>query len=157
MLDNGLPLLVKQTSIEKNRPAEYKGAINTFHTLFFTLPPDDEFIKYNIEQAMYYIDDSGLTEYNNLKEKGYYNSIIGSSAVLSIKTDSIAINMESRTFRYYGTQRIERKTTVLFRELITEGRFQDIPRTNRNSFGVLIKDWKTILNRDIKLEEKRDF
>ena len=36
----------------------------------------DEFIKYNMEKAMYLIDDSGLKQYNNLKENGYFLSLI---------------------------------------------------------------------------------
>ena len=29
-----------------------------------------------MEKAMYLIDDSGLKQYNNLKEKGYFNTNI---------------------------------------------------------------------------------
>lgn len=65
VLDNDVPVLVKQTGTEVNLEVECKSHINLFHTLFFTLPPDDEFIKYNMEKAMYLIDDSGLKQYNN--------------------------------------------------------------------------------------------
>ena len=55
VLDNDVPVLVKQTGTEVNLEVECKSHINLFHTLFFTLPPDDEFIKYNMEKAMYLI------------------------------------------------------------------------------------------------------
>ena len=42
VLDNDVPVLVKQTGTEVNLEVECKSHINLFHTLFFTLPPDDE-------------------------------------------------------------------------------------------------------------------
>ena len=81
VLDGTIPVLVRQTEVEENRTVEYKSHINLFHMLFFNLPPDDAFIRENLSRAMYLVDESGLTEYNNLKEKGYYNSILASSAM----------------------------------------------------------------------------
>lgn len=157
VLDSGIPVLVQQTGQDVNREVEYKSHINFFHTLFFTLPPDDDFMKANIAKAMYLIDKSGLTEYNNLKEKGYYNAILASSAVISIKTDSIQVDLNNKTFKYYGTQRIERETRILIRELVTTGSFQDVPRSDNNPHGCLITNWKTILNKDISDVQKRSF
>ncbi len=157
VLDNGIPMLVRQTSQDVNRLVEYKSHVNLFHLLFFTLPPDDEFMKNNIGKAMYLIDKSGAIEYNNLKEKGYYNAILASSAVMSIKTDSIRIDMDKMTFTYYGIQRIERETRILTRELITTGSIKDVLRSDNNPHGCLIINWKTILNKDISDVEKRTF
>lgn len=109
VLDNDVPILVKQTGVEVNLEVECKSHVNIFHSLFFTLPPDDEFIKHNMEKAMYLIDESGLKQYNNLKEKGYFNTILASSANVTIKTDSIDVDMSNMTFKYYGIQRIEEK------------------------------------------------
>src|SRR5690606_20364545 len=147
--DHGVPVLIHQTGQDVNRLVEYKSHINLFHLLFFTLPPDDKFMTDNIAKAMYLIDKSGLTEYNNLKEKGYYNAILSSSAMISIRTDSVEVDMEKKAFTYYGTQRIERETRILTRQLITTGSFQDVPRSDNNPHGALITNWKTILNKDI--------
>ena len=35
------------------------------------------------------VDETGLAQYNTLKEKGFYNNIMGTSAVFSIFCDSI--------------------------------------------------------------------
>jgi hypothetical protein len=59
IIDNGVPVLAKQTDELLNRPVEYKAQIELFHRLFFTLAPDDKFIKENIEKSLYIIDDSG--------------------------------------------------------------------------------------------------
>jgi len=157
VLDNGVPVLVQQSGIQSNRKVEYESHISLFHLYFFTLPPDDDFIKSNLARAMYLVDESGLTEYNNLKEKGYYNAILASSAVVSIKCDSIHLEKDLGSFKFYGTQRIERETSILYRELVTTGQLRDVPRTQNNPHGVLITHWKTILNRDISHERKIDF
>ncbi|MCG8226379.1 conjugative transposon protein TraK [Tenacibaculum finnmarkense] len=157
VLDNGVPILVNRTNQDVNRNVEYKSHINMFHSLFFTLPPDDSFIKNNLKKSMYLIDESGIAQYNNLKEKNFYNQIISSSIVLSIKTDSLIFNIENKTFRYFGTQRIDRKTSVLKRSIVTSGVLKDTPRTINNPHGVIIQKWKTESNKDLKYETKKTF
>ncbi|MDZ7606513.1 MAG: hypothetical protein U5K79_13200 [Cyclobacteriaceae bacterium] len=61
---------------------------------------------------------------------------MASSAVLSIRTDSIVIDLKRREFHYYGTQRIERQTSVLTRQLVTTGAYSDVPRTENNPHGM---------------------
>lgn len=157
VLDNGVPVLVQQTNLDVNRKVEYESHVSLFHMLFFSLPPDDEFIKNNISKAMYLIDQSGQIEYNNLREKGYYNAIMSSSAVLSIRTDSVKVDMDNHTFTYYGTQRIERQSSILTRELVTSGMIRDVPRSDNNPHGCIITNWKTILNKDISNVPKKTF
>ncbi|PTX13156.1 conjugative transposon TraK protein [Pontibacter mucosus] len=156
VIDHSVPLLVEQTELGVNRTVEYKSHVNMFHLLFFTLPPDDAYMKNNISKAMYLIDESGLAQYNNLKEKGYYNQILASSAVLTIKTDSVKVD-ENRHFTYYATQRIERETSVMKRLLVTEGDLEEVPRTENNPHGLLIKNWKTVMNKDLEYVEKKSF
>lgn len=157
VLDNGVPLLVNRTNQSVNREVEYKSHVNMFHSLFFSLPPDDKFIQNNLKKAMYLVDESGITQYNNLKERNYYNQIISSSLVLSIQADSIHYFPKTQTFRYFGTQRIDRKTSVLKRKLITSGELTDVPRTENNPHGVMIKKWKTEVNKDLGYETKKSF
>lgn len=156
VLDHNVPVLVRQTDHGTNREVEYESHVNMFHLLFFTLPPDDAYIKNNLDKAMYLVDDTGLAQYNNLKEKGYYNSILASSALLTIQTDSITVD-GNRHFTYYAKQRIERPTSIATRALITEGDLQDVPRTDNNPHGLIIKNWKTVLNKDLEYVEKKNF
>lgn len=157
VLDNDVPILVKQTGVEVNLEVECKSHVNIFHSLFFTLPPDDDFIKHNMEKAMYLVDESGLKQYNNLKEKGYFNTILASSANVTIKTDSIDVDMSNMTFKYYGIQRIERETSILKRQLVTTGELRQVPRTENNPHGLIITNWKTILNKDLDYKVKKNF
>lgn len=156
VLDHNVPLLVQQSNLGVNREVEMRSHINMFHLLFFTLPPDDAYIKNNLTKAMYLVDETGLAQYNNLKEKGYYNSILASSALLTIQTDSVVID-QNRHFRYYAKQRLERETSILKRLLVTEGDLQDVPRTENNPHGLIIKNWKTVVNKDLEHEAKKRF
>jgi hypothetical protein len=57
-LDNGVPVLAKQTDVLLNRPVEYKAQIELFIGCFSHWP-DDAYIKDNIQKSLYLIDDSG--------------------------------------------------------------------------------------------------
>ena len=75
VLDSNVPILVKQTPQEMTLDIEAKADIDMFHHLFFTLAPDDKYIRYTIDKAMYLVDETGLAQYNALKEKGFYSQI----------------------------------------------------------------------------------
>jgi conjugative transposon TraK protein len=154
ILDNNVPILAKQTDVQINRPAEYKAHIDLFHSIFFSLTPDDRFIEYQMKRAMYLIDESGARQYNDLKEKGYFSSVLSSSSVLTLQTDSIILDLPRLYFRYYGKQKIDRRSVTVYRSLITEGYLKDIPRSENNPHGVLITGWKTIENKDTENVQK---
>ena len=84
VLDGNVPILVQRTTMDETLDVEAKSHVELFHHLFFTLAPDDKYINYTMEKAMYLVDETGLAQYNALKEKGFYNNIMGTSAVFSI-------------------------------------------------------------------------
>ena len=157
VLDSNVPVLVKQTTMEETLDVEAKSHIDMFHHYFFTLAPDDKYIKYTTEKAMYLVDETGLAQYNALKEKGLYSNIMGTSAVFSIFCDSIKFDDKSMEFTYYGRQRIERRTSILTRELVTAGVLKRVPRTENNPHGLLITNWRTLLNKDIEQKDKVNY
>jgi len=154
ILDNHVPMLAKQTDVQLNRPAEYRADVDLFHSLFFSLTPDDRFIEYQMKKAMYLVDESGARQYNDLKEKGYFSSVLSSSSVLTLQTDSIFLDVPKRYFRFYGKQRIDRRSATVVRSLITEGFLRDMPRSENNPHGVLITQWKILENKDLENVQK---
>ncbi|MFD2964381.1 MULTISPECIES: conjugative transposon protein TraK [Olivibacter] len=155
---NSVPLLARQTDVQLNRAAEYRSHVNLFHSLFFSLTPDDKYIEYQMKRAMYLVDESGALQYNNLKEKGFFNSILSSSAVLTLQTDSIFIDEGRRYFRYYGKQKIDRRSSAIIRSLVTEGYLKDLEiRSDNNPHAVLITRWKTLENKDLENVQKNSF
>lgn len=69
VLDGNVPILVRRTSMEETLDVEAKSHVEMFHHYFFTLAPDDKYIQYTMEKAMYLVDETGLAQYNTLKEK----------------------------------------------------------------------------------------
>jgi len=157
VIDNGVPVLVKQTDELLNRPVEYKSQIELFHRLFFTLAPDDRYIKENVEKSLYLIDDSGKKEYTNLREKGFYNQIISGNSLVTIRNDSIKMDLPNKKFIYYGTQMINRKNTLIIRKLITEGNFEDMIRSPNNPHGVLLRNWRILDNSELSNKAKSNY
>ena len=142
VLDGNVPILVQRTSMEETLDVEARSHVEMFHHYFFTLAPDDKYIQYTMEKAMYLVDETGLAQYNTLKEKGFY---------------SIKFDKEKMEFTYYGRQRIERRTSILMRELVTAGQLKRVPRTDNNPHGLLIVNWRTLLNKDIEQRTKNNY
>lgn len=157
VLDGTVPVLVERTTMDETLDVEAKNHVERFHHLFFTLAPDDKYIKYTMDKAMYLVDETGLAQYNTLKERGFYNNIMGTSAVFSIYCDSINFDPQKMEFKYYGRQRIERRTSILTRELVTAGQLKRVPRTDNNPHGLLIVNWRTLLNKDIEQKTKNNY
>lgn len=156
VLSGEVPIEATRTDAAVNFEIEAKAHIDKFHNLFFTLPADEKYIENTISKAMYLADESAMRQYNTLQEKGFYSSILGSSANITIMTDSIILDLNKMSFLYYGVQRIERPASILKRQLITSGNIQQAPRTENNPHGMLITNWKTELNKDISLTPKRN-
>lgn len=154
ILSDNTPIMALRTDFEVNRPAEYKAQIDYFHSLFFNITPDDKFIEEQMRKAMYLIDESGIQQYRNMKEKGFFAQILASNSVVKLMTDSIELDLTNNSFKYHGRQIIERKTSRLVRSIITTGKIKDIPRSENNAHGVLLVNWKTIENKDIDFHEK---
>ena len=111
-------------------------------------------LKKNVDKSLYLIDDTAKRERENLLEKGFYNQIISSNATVSIQTDSINLDLNTKKFVYYGTQMINRKTSLIIRKLITQGYFKDIARTPNNAHGVLLENWNIVDNSEVAVKQK---
>lgn len=154
---NRTPISASQSTMEETIDVEAKSHIEMFHNIFFTLAPDEKFIRHQQEKAMNLIDESGLAQLNVLRENQFFSKIIGTSSTLNIFCDSINFNKEKMQFTYYGRQRIERRTDVTFRQLVTAGEIRRVPRTENNPHGLLICNWRTLLNKDIEHIVKRQY
>ena len=55
VLDGNVPILVNRTTMDETLDMEAKSHVEMFHHYFFTLPPDDKYIRYTMEKAMYLV------------------------------------------------------------------------------------------------------
>ena len=139
-----------------NLPVEGRDHVKNFHQLFFSLDPDEKVIQANITKALYLADASAKRQYDNLKESGFYINLISGNVSQQISIDSVAVSMASSPyyFRCYASQKIIRTTSIVFRNLITEGFLREVTRSDNNPHGFLIERWATIENKDIKVQNR---
>lgn len=156
ILANGKALEAFASDRRDNIPVEARDHVRTFHQLFFTLDPDDKVIKENIGKALYLADNSAKSVYDDLRESGYYAGIMSGNISQTIIIDSVQVNINPYPyqFRCYATQSIVRPTSIIKRNLITEGNLRNVSRSDNNPHGFLIERWNTIENRDINSENR---
>jgi len=150
VLDGDIPFLAQRSQEEANFIMEAKAHIQLFHQYFFTLPPDDDYIKWTLGKAMYMSDGTAIKQKQAMEENGFFSDIVSSSATCTIMCDSIKLDEHSRKFTYYGTQSIRRRTKKIRRTLITTGALENVPRTQNNPHGLLITHWRTLKNIDLE-------
>ncbi len=141
---------------KENVPVEARDHIKTFHHLFFSLDPDDKVIQANLSKALYLADRSAKSAYDNLKENGFYTTIISGNISQQLGTDSIYLDLNAQPyyFRYYGQQKIIRPLSVVTRSLVTEGYLRSVARSENNPHGFLIEKWSTLENKDLKVQNR---
>lgn len=156
ILANGKALEAYSSDRKDNIPVEIRDHVRMFHHYFFTLDPDEKVIQANITKALYLADASAKKQYDNLKENSYYSNIMSGNISQEVDVDSVYvdINRYPYYFRCYGTQKIIRPTTIVNRNLITEGFLRNVSRSDNNPHGFLIEKWSTLENKDIKTENR---
>ena len=150
VLDGTIPFMAERSKNEMTFNIEAKAHIQLFHQYFFDLSPDDEYLKWTFSKAMYLADESALRQKQAIEETGFYSQLLSSSAVETIICDSIKLNEEEMSFTYYGTQMIKRRTNSIRRSITTVGRLQNVPRTQTKPHSLMITNWRTLENKDLK-------
>jgi hypothetical protein len=57
-------------------------------------------------------------------------------------------------FKCFCKQKIIRPTTIVTRNLLTEGYLRNVERSDNNPHGFLIEKWKILDNKDLKIENR---
>ena len=156
VLANGKILEATAGDRKDNIPVEARDHIKTFHQYFFSLDPDDKVIQANITKALYLADASAKRIYDNFMENGYYSNVISGNISQTIVVDSIQLNINQYPYywRCYAIEKIVRPTSIVTRNLITEGYLRSVARSDNNPHGFLIERWNTIENKDLKVETR---
>lgn len=140
-----------------NVEVEARDHVKTFHQFFFTLDPDDKVIKTNITKALYLADDSAKRIYDDLKENNFYSGIISGNISQTIQVDSIRVDVKDYPYRFtcFARQHIIRTTSILKRNLITQGSLRNVSRSDNNPHGFLIERFSTIENKDLTVDNRK--
>ncbi len=150
ILANGKALEAVAADRKANIPVEARDHIKTFHQYFFGLDPDDKVIQANVGKALYLADESAKTQYDNLRENGYYTNLIAANISQEISVDSIKLGMNEYPFAFtcYATEKLIRSSVITTRKLITQGYLRNVSRSDNNPHGFLIERWETVENKD---------
>src|SRR4051812_34429950 len=156
VLANGKAFEALAAERKDNIAIEAKDHVKSFHEYFFTLDPDNKVIETNVSKALYLADGSAKRQYENLKENGYYTSIIAGNISQQISVDSVYVDLKQYPmyFKCYATEKIIRLTSTVLRSLVTEGYLRSVSRSENNSHGFLIERWETLENKDLKTENR---
>lgn len=156
ILAGGKALEALSQDRKDNIPVEARDHIRSFHQYFFTLDPDEKVIDANLTHALYLADGSAKRQYDDLKETGYYAGIIAGNISQEIAIDSIRLDMTGYPwyFRCFATEKIIRPSSLVTRDLLTEGWLRNTSRSDNNPHGFLIERWTILDNRDLKVESR---
>jgi conjugative transposon TraK protein len=157
VLENGKSLILALSQdMEQNRPAEARNHLRMFHELFFTLSPDGEAIKMNLNRALYLADKTAYNYYADLAEAGYYRRLIATNTVQLAVIDSIHCNFETYPYqaRTFARQIIRRSSNVTVRSLVTVCSLVEVVRSDNNPHGLLIENFNIEKN-DVLSTQKR--
>lgn len=154
VLANGKILEAYAGDRKDNIPVEARDHIAMFHHYFFSLDPDEKVINSNISKSLYLADASAKKQYDNLKENGYYRSIISGNISQQIEIDSIDLNTTNYPYSFHcvAKEKLIRTTSIVTRSLVTEGYLRNVSRSDNNSHGFLIEKWAILENKDLKTE-----
>jgi conjugative transposon TraK protein len=150
ILANGKVMEATSAERKDNVPVEARDHIKMFHHYFFTLDPDEKVISANIGRALYLADESARNQYNNLREKSYYNNLISGNISQQINIDSISLDLSQQPyyFKCFAREKLIRSSSTINQVLITQGYLRDVARSDNNPHGFLIQRWETLVNRD---------
>ena len=157
ILANGKVLEAYSSDRKDNVPVEARDHVRTFHQYFFSLDPDDKVIKANVTKALYLADNSVKRIYDDLKENGYYSGIISGNISQTVFIDSVTIDINEYPYRFkcFARQNIIRTTSIMNRNLITQGTLRNVSRSDNNPHGFLIERFNTLENKDLGTSNRK--
>lgn len=156
ILAEGKALEAFSATKRENIPVEARDHVTMFHHFFFSLSPDENFIRKQLSKSLYLADGSAKKVYDNLRERGFYTEIVSANMNQTMEADSVSISLDAYPFefKFYGRQKIIRPTSVEIRRLVTLGRLRHIDRTDQNPHGFLIENWEILSNETLTIQKR---
>lgn len=151
-LSGEIPVMIALgQNVKDNRQAEAKAHLKYFHKLFFSIVPDKDEIKYNMQEAMLLGDESIASLYSSLDNGGYFRQICSANIRCSYICDSIILDLANYPYyaKCYGRTSIVRTSGTTVRNLVTSCYLRNVLRSDEIPHGFLIEDFKVLENSDL--------
>lgn len=154
VLSNGKLLEAQAIQRTDSLAVEIRDHVKMFHYYFYTLQPNDDYNKRNLNHAFNLSDSSAYREYRSLVESGYYTGIISNSInqeVLDYDSIQVDVSHSPYFFRYFGKLFLSRPTSKVTRSIITEGYVRLLDGvSDKNPHGMEIDHFKIDANQDLE-------
>ena len=148
LTNSGAALEATASSLEENRIAEAKHHVEFYHYLMFNISPDPQSIEYNKRRAEYLGDASIRIPFEQKKESNFYNQLIGANMRQEFRLDSV-VTSNYPLVKVYGKEIITRASSQLTKSLITSCLLVDVARSDNNSNGFLMQNFRVEENKVI--------
>ncbi|WP_028523241.1 conjugative transposon protein TraK [Runella limosa] len=146
IIDKGAQFEAIAGVVTENRPVEIGYHVRRFHELFFSLSPDADEIEATTNKSFFLADESAKKLYEDLKEQGFYTSVIQGNVIQKIVIDSVVINTQMYPYGAltYATVKQTRASSKGEKKLITRCNLEDMPRSVNSPNGLMIRDFRIL-------------
>ena len=156
VIDKGQVLTASRENASISLKDRIEFQSKTFHQLMFTVSPNREVVKNNVERALEISDKSAYNYYQDLNEKKFYQRMYQANASQDIRIDSVKIDISRHPYRVatYATLTITRESNISRSSLLTRCSMIDVDMNRKNREGLQIEDFEVLRN-DIIETRKR--
>ena len=156
ILDDGKSLIALQSDDVVNKELEVQDHVTRFHELFFSMSPNSESIKENLDKALNLSDQSVWQYSQDLAEKGYYSRLISANISQQMMVDSVAVNTSSYPYQVttYARQYVVRESKITVYAFESQCRVIDTKRSSSNPHGMIIEQFKVTRNDEIETRRR---
>jgi Bacteroides conjugative transposon TraK protein len=157
VIDKGQAFMATRQDPGVTREDELKETAERFHTLFFTVTPNMDIVKANLEKAMRLCADRTAYEYyNDIQESGFYRRIAQAQAIQEVYVDSVVVDMGSYPYRVatFSSLYLTRPSLVVKNSLITRFSMIEVPRDASNTNGLKLEKFEVVKNEEVERRKR---
>ena len=156
VLDKGAAMTATRADVMVTREDEIREQSRRLHQLLFTVSPNREMIKNNIEAALKFSDKSVYNYYKDVDEKGFYRRIAQTGAAQDIVVDSVVTRKSKYPYPVvtYAKLYLTRQSSVTVFSLVSRCNMLDVTRSSDNLNGLRIERFEVIRNDELETRKR---
>ena len=156
ILDDGKSLIALQTDEVSNKGLEVQDHVTRFHELFFSMSPNAESIRENLDKALNLSDQSVWQYSEDLAEKGYYSRLVSANISQQMMVDSVDVDTSVYPYQVttHARQYVVRESKITVYSFESTCIVIDTKRSSSNPHGLIIEQFKVTKNDEIETRKR---
>jgi conjugative transposon TraK protein len=156
VLDKGVAMTATRGDVMVNRADEIREQSRRLHQLLFTVSPNREMVKHNIETALKFCDKSVYNYYKDVDERGFYRRIAQTGAAQDIVVDSVVTRKTQYPYPVvtYAKLYLTRQSSVTVYNLVSRCSMLDVTRNPDNLNGLWVERFEVIRNDEVETRKR---